>query len=267
MSHGRQPTRTRSLFDGTWRPHYEPPGPEALPDVLSLRAGIYACESCRPPYRVRADGREHAVKGNPRFDGLEVTVVDDRTVRLVGRRAKAMTYESTMVVAADGSAMTETRTAAMQVGGAFVALKSFRRGRPRLVMFRISSARAGSMSTGAHLVSGSWRVLELDLLNHDEDTTYRLTADSLTMSDRLGRSYSATLDGAVAPYVGDVRFTGVSVRQIDERTIEESNLNGDEVLQVTTWRVGSDGRTMHVRFDDRHGHVMEQTGYKCCRRG
>ena len=55
----------------------------------------------------------------------------------------------------------------------------------------------------------------------------------------------------------------MSVRQIDERTIVESNLNGDDILQVTTWRVGSDGRTMHVRFDDLHGHVMEQTGYRC----
>jgi hypothetical protein len=69
-------------------------------------------------------------------------------------------------------------------------------------------------------------------------------------------------DGAVAPYLGDSRFTGVSVRRIDERTIEESDLSGDAVVQVTRWQVDPDGRTMHVRFDDTHGHVTEQTGHK-----
>ena len=52
------------------------------------------------------------------------------------------------------------------------------------------------------------------------------------------------------------------MRAIDERTIEESNLDGDAVVQVTRWQIDPDGRTMHVRFDDTHGHVMEQTGHR-----
>jgi len=38
--------------------------------------------------------------------------------------------------------------------------------------------------------------------------------------------------------------------------------HGDAVALVTRWHVDADGRTMHARFDDTHGHVMEQTGHK-----
>jgi hypothetical protein len=256
----------RSPFDGTWRPRYEPPGPDAAPEVQLLVGGVFECQSCHPPFRVPADGRAHGVEGNPRFESLDVTVVDDRSVRLTGRRGGAVTYESTMDVADDGDGLTETYTAVMKVEDRLVPIMANRRGEaadgPRPVLFRTVSARVGSKTAGAHLVSGSWRVLEIDLLNHDEDTTYRLAEGSLAMSDRLGRSYTAPLGGAVVPYLGDPRFTSVSVRQIDERTIEESNLNGNDVLQVTTWRVDANSRTMHVRFDDTHGHVMEQAGYK-----
>jgi hypothetical protein len=237
-----------------------------MPDVLSLADGIYECPSCNPPYRVAADGREHSFEGHPRFEMLSVMVIDDRTVRVVGRRSGAISYQSTMVVAPDGNAMTETRTAAMKAGDVLLPIMTplvgEADGRRRPVLFRSSAARIGSATAGAHLLSGSWKVVELDLLNHDEDTTYRIASDSLTMSDRMGRSYTAGLDGAIAPYHGDPRFSGVSVRRIDERTIEESDLSGDAVIQLTRWQVDPDGRTMHVRFDDTHGHVMEQTGYK-----
>jgi hypothetical protein len=170
-----------------------------------------------------------------------------------------------MVVASDADSMSETRTAAMIVGDVIVPIMTPMAGEAdgrRPVLFRMTAARIGSPTAGAHLLSGTWKVVELDLLNHDEDTTYRIVDDSLTMSDRMGRSYTARLDGSIAPYHGDPRFTGVSLRRIDERTIEESNLSGDTVVQVTRWRVNADGRTMHVRFDDTHGHVMEQTGHK-----
>ena len=254
-----------SVFDGVWRPDYEAPGPEEAPDVLSLAEGSYECRSCQPPYRVPADGSEHAVQGHPRFEMLSVDVVDDRTVRLIGRRGGAITYESTMVVAQDGNTMTETRTAAMPVGDAIMPIMTPLTGEvdgQRPVLFRMSAARVGSPTTGAHVLSGTWKVVELDLLNHDEDTTYRIVDDSVTMSDRMGRSYTARLDGSRAAYHGDPRFDGVSLRRVDERTIEESNLSRDTVMQVTRWRVDPDGTTMRVRFDDTHGHVMEQSGHR-----
>jgi hypothetical protein len=255
-----------ALFDGTWRPDYGPPGPDADPDVVSLADGIYACRTCRPPYRVPADGEEHRVDGHPRFDTLVVSVVDDRTVRQVGRRDGVVTIEATTSISADGDTRTETWTAANLVDGVIVPVTTPMVGPPdvpkRPVQFVSSATRVGPRPADAHLASGAWKVVAMDLLNHDEDTVYRIDGDTLRMTDQLGRSFDAKLDGTEAPYHGDPRFTGVSLQVIDERTIEERNLRDGVIVQATRWRVEPDGRTMHVRFDDLHGHVMEQTGHK-----
>lgn len=255
-----------SVFDGTWRPHYEPPGSEQEPEVLSLADGIFECSTCHPPLRMPADGQDHIVEPHPRFETLAVTVVDDRTVRQVGRRRGAVVFESTTVVAADGDTKTEKYSGAMRVGGELVPMMSPLVARAgvatRPVLFGVAARRVGAPTPGAHLLSGAWKVVEIDLIDHDEDTDYRVADGILTMSDRLGRSFRARLDGTVAPYFGDPRFTGVSVRLIDDHTIEESDLSHETVLQVTRWSVDPDGTTMHVRFDDTKGQVMEQTGHK-----
>jgi len=256
----------KAAFDGTWRPSYGPPPADEPPDNVSLVDGIYACRSCRPPYEAPADGKRHPVAGHPRFDDLQVDLVDDRTVRLIGRRGPDVTFESTATVSADGQTRTETWTAAERIDGVLVLTAApmvARPGEPRRpVLFTASAVRVGRAEAGAHLVSGTWKIVAMDLVNHEEDTEYRVEDGSLTMTDRLGRSYAAPLDGTVAPYRGDPRFDGVSLRVIDDRTIEETNLSGDTIIQVTRWWVDPDGRTMHVRFDDLHGHVMEQSGHK-----
>ena len=255
-----------SVFDGTWRPSYGPVDPEGAPEVLELVGGIYECRSCQPMFSVPADGRQHAVDGNPRFDTVSVTVIDDRSVRLVGRRGGHVVIDATTVVAVDGQSMVETYAAVMKVGEDVVPmtspLVSAGAGAARPVLFGATARRMGPVTAGAHLLTGSWKVVDIDLINHDEDTTYHVADGVLTMVDMLGRSFAARLDGTIAPYHGDPRFTGVSVRWVDDRTIEESDLAGDAVIQVTRWSVDPDGTTMHVRFDDGRGHVMEQTGHK-----
>jgi hypothetical protein len=254
-----------SVFDGTWRPDYGPPGPDEPATVYWVANGEFECRSSQPPLRVTADGEAHPVDGDPRFDSIAVSVVDDRTVRQVGRRRGVIVYESEFVIHADGNTLSETRTGAMMVAGERVLIPSAASGDasgPGPALFRLEFARTGSAEPGTHLLSGSWRMSGRDLVNHDEDTTYRVVDGRLSMTDRIGRSFQAPLDGTVVPYLGDVVFTSVSVRQIDERTIEESNLSGDTVVQVARWTVDPDGQTMHVRFDDLHGHVMEQSGHR-----
>ena len=241
-------TVAQSIFDGTWRPDPQRPGPGEKPDALTLSNGIYECQSCRPPYRVPADGQDHPVAGNPRFDTVAITVVDSRTVLKTARRNGAIVVQSRTVVAPDGNSKTETQTVT-GVG-------------PAPFDFAENSTRVAPATAGSHVLSGRWRVLEADLVNHDEDTTYRVAHGTLTMNDRMGRSFVAKLDGTVAPYHGDARYTGVAARWIDDHTIEESDRNGDAVVLVAQWHVEADGRTMHVRFNDTQGHVMEQVGHK-----
>ncbi|MGH8217267.1 MAG: hypothetical protein ACREUT_01665 [Steroidobacteraceae bacterium] len=86
--------------------------------------------------------------------------------------------------------------------------------------------------------------------------------NTLSMSDQMGRSFSAKLDGTRARYKGDPEFTDVAVKQIDSRTIVETDMNADHVVKIAIWSVSADAKTMHVRFDDTKGHIQEQDGRK-----
>ncbi len=238
----------QSVFEGTWRPDPQKPGPHEQPDVLELAQGYYECKTCRPPYRVKADGTDQKIEGNPRYDTLAVTVVDAHAIRKTAKKDGHVVMESSVVISADGGTKTETQTVTGIV--------------PKPVEFATRSQRAAPGATGAHVVSGTWQVLEGDLVNHEEDTTYRLVDGKLQMSDLLGRSFLTPLDGTETPYLGDPRFTSVSLKLVDATTLEETDKNGTTAVMVTRWSVGPDGRTMHARFDDMHGHVMEQSGHK-----
>jgi hypothetical protein len=233
-----------SLFDGVWRPGPQRPGPDAPIEELLLRDGTYTCLTCAPPYAVLADGEPHEVEGAEGFDTVAITVVDDRTVRRVAWQGGAMVVDATMVLSPFGQTQRETQ----------------RRFQPVQFEFAVTSARLGPAPSGAHALSGRWRPIERDLPNHEEDTRYGLVDGIFSMRDGFGRQFDAPLDGSQVPYVGDGRFTAVSLRQIDDLTIEETNWNGPDVVLTTRWRVEPDGRTIHVRFEYASGLVQEQDG-------
>lgn len=240
------------LFDGIWRP--DPQHPDRPPDELELVDGMYACLSAEPPYRVPADGQAHPVEGQGSFDTLAITIPDQRTVRRVATLDGNVVLEATAVVSPDGTEKTELqRLPGMGPGpGVVVSIRSMRLG-------TVAPAER-------HAICGRWKVVEFDLPNHEEDTEYRIVDGVLSMHDGFGRSFEAPLDGTSVPYVGDTRFASVSVRWIDEATIEEVDRDADGAVFLTTqWHVDPDRRTMHVRFEYASGLVQEQAGQRIAR--
>lgn len=236
----------RSIFDGWWRPDPQVHGPNEPVIELAITDDAYACRSCDPPYDVPADGRPHPVAGQGGFDALAVTILDAATVRCVAYQGGRLVVDATTTLDAGGRSKREIQRVANRD--------------PREYRMRLESRRIGDAVPGLHALAGSWQLVVADLVDHDEDTEYRIVEGVLHMQDHLGRSFEAPLDGRPAPYRGDPRYTSVSVRWLDDRTIEETDLRDGEPVQVLQWRVEADGQTMHVRFDDLHGHVMEQNG-------
>lgn len=238
----------QSIFDGTWRPDPQKPSPNQPPEEVVLTGGQYQCLSCKPPYKIAADGKDHEVEGSPYYTSLSVSIVDGHTVVKTAKRNGKTVASIKEVVSADGGSRTQVQTL---IGMA-----------PRTVEFARTFSRVAAGPSESHALSGSWRELQADLVNHEEDTTYKLSNSTLSMSDGFGRSFSAKLDGTEAPYNGDPEFTGVSLKMIDSRTIEESDLKDGKVVKIDTWSIRPDGKTMHVRFDDTKGHIQEQDGHR-----
>ena len=238
-----------SPFDGTWRPEYpQKASPGQKHDVYELKNGVYECRSCTPPYTVQADGADHPVNNNPDYDMRSVTVVDARTITKSVKKGGSLVFESKLTAGADGTTLTELQTIMGMTTHPFVV--------------RIRSRRVGAPPPGSHAVAGEWQQLDFDLPNNDEDTTLKVEGDTLSMSDKMGRSFKAKLDGTDAPYAGTPEFTSVSVKLVDGHTIEEQDKSEGKVVKITRWAVTADGRTIHARFDDTHGRIQEQDGHK-----
>ena len=238
----------QSAFDGTWRPDPERPRQLGKPDISVLADGMYDCQACTPPYKVKADGRDQPVAGNPNYDTVSVAIVDPWSVKLTAKKAGKVIIDRTITVSADGTSRTEFQT----VNGMA----------PVTLEFTSHFTRASDGPAGSHLMSGGWQLTETELSNHADDTVYKIVDNTLSMSDRMGRSFSARLDGTEAQYRGTPEFTSVSVKMKDGRTIVESDFNKGHVVKIATWALSPDGTTMHVRFDDTKGHIQELDGHK-----
>jgi hypothetical protein len=240
--------RAQSVFNGTWRPDPETYGPTRKADSFELIDGTYSCQSCNPAYKIKADGQDQAMSGNQFYDTLSVAVIDGRTVSKVAKRAKQTVAESHIEVSIDGKTETERQTLY------FMA--------PRPIELTSHATRVAAGAPGSHAISGSWRTTQTVVSNHAEDTIFTVTGGTLSMSDRMGRSFTAKLDGSEAPYNGSDEFTSVTLKLIDARTIEETDKKDGKTVKISRWAVDPDGKTIHVRFDNTQGFVQEQTGHK-----
>jgi hypothetical protein len=238
----------QSAFEGTWRPDPQRPSHPGKPQTAELIHGEYECPSCTPPYKIKADGHDQPLQGNPYYDTIGIAVIDDHTITKTGKKDGNVTLDSKVTVSADGATKTEVQT---QTGST-----------PLPMELTVTYARVSPGKPGSHAVSGAWRITEVDVTNHAEDTTFKVNAGTLSMSDRMGRSFAAKFDGTRAPYKGSDEFDGVSLKLIDERTIEESDLKDGKVVKISRWALSPDGQTLHARFDDTHGHIQEQDGHK-----
>jgi hypothetical protein len=237
-----------SPFDGTWRPDPQRPGPGEKPDNFEISNGMYSCLSCDPPSEIKTDGQDHPITGSQYYDTLSVTLVDTRTVVKVAKAHGQIVAKTTMVVADNGTDRTDQQTV-YGMG-------------PNPLAFTMKFSRLTAGKLGDNLLSGQWKLIETDLTNHDEDTTYKITGDSLAMSDKLGRSFTAKLDGTPAPYVGDPDFNMVSVKMLNPSSLEETDLRDGKPVKITLWTVSADGTAIHARFDNLHGKVEEQDGHE-----
>ncbi len=224
-----------SPFDGTWKGDMSTAKVSAKPDVFLLQDGTYTCKTCTPQVKVAADGNDHPVTGSPYYDALNVSVLDERTILKTAKRAGKTVLTSKFSVAADGASATTAFTDATATNGTPVT--------GTIVWRRVASGPPGS-----HAISGSWRQGLPKISDNGVTSTLRVTGSTLSMTSPTGSSYVARLDGTEAPYSGDPGLTTVSVRKLDERSFEETDLRDGKPVLVWRWRFDPDGRTAHVRL-------------------
>jgi hypothetical protein len=227
----------QSAFNGTWRVNPDSAQIKGN-DKFSLMNGMYRCDTCVPKIAVKADGKEHKVAGSPYIDAIKVSEPNDHNVEITSFKDGKSVGGNKLTVSEDGKMLTTEWN--------FVS-ESGKEGNGKY-----TSERVGDAPAGASKISGEWHANKVEDASDSVSTfTYQVTADGISMSDPTGDSYTAKLDGKDYPYKGDPGTTSVSLKKIDDNTIEETDKRKGKVITVARMTVDADGKTMKLHVDDK----------------
>jgi len=123
---------------------------------------------------------------------------------------------------------------------------------------RVSKGPANS-----HALSGKWQMQTVkNATRAGTLTTYKSIAGGLRISDG-SQGYEVKFDGRDYPANWDAAHATVSLKVIDDYTIEETDKQDGKVAVVTLMTVSKDGKSMRVESVDKlRGSMMTYTAEK-----
>jgi len=184
----------QNVFEGTGKIDFSTLGsPE--PDEFLLQNGMYTCNRCILK-SMKADGQDQPVSGVPTIDTDAAKVVNDHQVHETLKKDGKIVGESTSTVSADGNTLTVDFYWAPE--GASAPVKG-----------NIEEKRVAKGPPGSHAISGSWQTKKVELPENASFFTYKINGDELTMTNRMGGSFTAKLDGTEAAMKGSPGITTV----------------------------------------------------------
>ncbi len=237
----------QSPIDGTWKINLNNAQFSQKPETFAIDKGTYTCSTCVEKISIKADGTDQKVPGAKSYDTLAVKTVDDKTVQMTRKKGGKVVGEETDTVGADGKSMT-------------IKFKDYPpQGDPVTGTVMVSRAAAGP--AGSHAVSGSWKTQKVDVSDRGLTVTFKSSKDGLMMSAPTGESYDAKFDGKDYPVKADRAGGTVSLKKVNDNTIEETYKQDGKPVAINTMTVTGD--TMkYVAKDVRRGTTDSFTATK-----
>lgn len=233
-----------SPVDGTWKTNLESMKVSGKPDVYLLADGEYTCSSCSPELKVKADGADHKVTGHAYYDTAMVKVTGPSSDEIVLKQNGKEFVHATESVSADGKTLTSKFT--NHIG-------------EQTVTGVTTEQRIASGPAGSHPVSGSWQQSQVQGNDAMRTVQYSMTPERFTMRWN-GQSYDAKFDGKQYPVVGDPGKTTVSLKRIDDNTVQETDYRQGKVVDEIRLAAAKDGKTIAVTDNDvAHGQTTSFT--------
>jgi len=225
----------QSPFDGTWKTNFDQSKLSPKPIVFSLSNGMYECTSCAPKFNVKADGSDQAVTGQA-YDTIAVKEVDAHTIHVVAKKNGKTAWEQTRTTSQDGKTLNVKTT-------------SYPPNSTQPVTAEVILGREGTPASGANATSGSWKIQKVSESENGLLVTYKGTGNELSMSSSTGSGWTAKLDGKDYPVKGDYGVDSVSIKRIDDRTVEATYKRGGKLMSVDRITVSADGKTLTTVSD------------------
>ena len=241
----------QSVFDGTWKMDTSSMN-SSKPDIFLLQDGMYECKSCNPYYKIKADGSDQAVSGDPYVDTRAIKVINDHEIDETDKKNGKVVGSSNSAVSSDGKKVSFTFTDSSNSNG----------GPP--VTGKGEAIQVAPGPTGSHAISGSWKMSKMESMSDNGTVwTYKVNGDQMTMTAPTGQTYTAKLDGTEAPMKGDPGVTSVSVKLIGSDSLEETDKRDGKVIGIVTVTVGPNGKTAKIKYEDKlQGRTNEAAATK-----
>jgi len=229
----------QSVFEGTWKIDFSKIQFPTKPDEYLLQNGVYTCKTCSDAVPIKADGTDQPSGGkDPYSDTVAIKVVSDHKLEYTSKKDGKVVGTSTATISPDGKTLTTEFSFSPQPGAPPVQGSA-------------TETRVADGPPGSHLISGSWRQNKVGFAEDAAFFTYKIDGNELTMTTRMGQSYTAKLDGTEAPYKGDPGTTTVRVKLIGNDTLEETDLRNGTILSVSRMTVGADGKKAKIVSEDK----------------
>ncbi len=236
-------SQAQSRFNGTWEMKMDTLQFSGPPEEYLLVKGVYQCETCVPKVDIAMDGNDYKVTGHP-YDSLAVRILDNRSVKFTMKKDGKTTFECVEAVSPDDRTMTEEFTNTTEA---------------ETVTGKASFTRLAQGPAGSHTLSGKWSMQTVkNSTTAGTLTTYRSIAGGMRISDG-SESYEVKFDGKDYPAARDTHST-VSLKLIDEYTLEETDKQDGKMVTVARMTVSKDGKSMRVESSDKQrGSTMNYT--------
>jgi hypothetical protein len=220
----------QSGLEGTWRTNMDQSQLSQKPYMFTISDGMYECSSCVPQISIKADGTDQAVTGQS-YDTLSARIDAPDSATFVGKKSGKTVFEQTRTVSSDGHTLTLKST-------------SHPMNADQPVQSEVTFTRSGEAPAGANATSGAWQVNKINQSEAALTTTFKWSNGELHMTEPTGEHYSAKLDGKDYPYHGSYMYDTISLKRIDDHTIEETAKREGRVIEVTRLSLSSDGKTL-----------------------
>jgi hypothetical protein len=102
----------------------------------------------------------------------------------------------------------------------------------------------GHGAAGSHAMSGSWRINKVNEDESGRTTTYKSSADGMSLSTPMGESWTAKFDGKDYSIKGSYNVDSVSLRKVNDHTVEGTFKRDGKVIETDKMTVAPDGKKM-----------------------
>lgn len=226
----------QSALNGTWVTQLGSVKGMGKPLVIHLKNGMYEC-NCVPPIKVKADGKDHAVTGNPGYNTVAIKVLNDHSIQETDKKDGKVVSTSTVTAAPDGKTATYEFTDSS--GSSPVTGKGV-------------ADRVAKGAEGSNAVAGSWKFGHwVSMSDNGRTFSYKVDGNKVTFNDPTGDTYTAEIGGKAVPFTGGgVSGVTVSVKQHGKNGLRETVMRDGKVIRTATRTVSANGKTMKTVHHD-----------------